>query len=176
MINGDLQYVIYCSYRMEVGEADLRSEEGLLWLRSFCREGVKTVIVPFSLPPSRQCKFLRSISINDNVVILQPRNKYEVRCWEYVCAHCNLRTPHLTRPGGGIGRRSRLKICRSQECAGSIPVPGTLVLIGSNWSVSVSIVPYLQYLQEILLFIRFSTRRPLESHKCEQVVHSDHCS
>jgi hypothetical protein len=28
-------------------------------------------------------------------------------------------------PGGGIGRRSRLKICRSQGCAGSIPVPGT---------------------------------------------------
>ena len=31
----------------------------------------------------------------------------------------------LPCPGGGIGRRSRLKICRSQECAGSIPVPGT---------------------------------------------------
>jgi hypothetical protein len=30
------------------------------------------------------------------------------------------------RPGGGIGRRSRLKICRSQGCAGSIPVPGTI--------------------------------------------------
>jgi hypothetical protein len=28
-------------------------------------------------------------------------------------------------PDGGIGRRSRLKICRSQGCAGSIPVPGT---------------------------------------------------
>ena len=36
--------------------------------------------------------------------------------------------PDLLRyscPGGGIGRRSRLKICRSQGCAGSIPVPGT---------------------------------------------------
>jgi hypothetical protein len=33
---------------------------------------------------------------------------------------------HLLKcPGGGIGRRSRLKICRSQGCAGSIPVPGT---------------------------------------------------
>ena len=30
-----------------------------------------------------------------------------------------------TCPGGGIGRRSRLKICRSQGCAGSIPVLGT---------------------------------------------------
>ncbi len=28
-------------------------------------------------------------------------------------------------PDGGIGRRSRLKICRSQGCAGSIPVLGT---------------------------------------------------
>jgi hypothetical protein len=28
-------------------------------------------------------------------------------------------------PDGEIGRRSRLKICRSQERAGSIPVPGT---------------------------------------------------
>ena len=31
----------------------------------------------------------------------------------------------IIRPDGGIGRRSRLKICRSQGCAGSIPVPGT---------------------------------------------------
>jgi hypothetical protein len=32
-------------------------------------------------------------------------------------------------PGGEIGRRSRLKICRSQECAGSIPVPGTMTAV-----------------------------------------------
>jgi hypothetical protein len=28
-------------------------------------------------------------------------------------------------PGGGIGRRSRLKICHSQGCEGSIPFLGT---------------------------------------------------
>ena len=38
--------------------------------------------------------------------------------------NCNIAT-HC--PGGGIGRRSRLKICRSQGCAGSIPVPGTCI-------------------------------------------------
>ncbi len=31
----------------------------------------------------------------------------------------------LRCPGGGIGRRSRLKICRLHGCAGSIPVLGT---------------------------------------------------
>lgn len=36
----------------------------------------------------------------------------------------NIAAP-INSPGGGIGRRSRLKICRSQECAGSIPVLGT---------------------------------------------------
>ncbi len=36
--------------------------------------------------------------------------------------------PNLhVRPDGGIGRRSRLKICRSQGCAGSIPVLGTIL-------------------------------------------------
>lgn len=28
-------------------------------------------------------------------------------------------------PGGGIGRHRRLKISRSQDCAGSSPAPGT---------------------------------------------------
>ena len=32
----------------------------------------------------------------------------------------------LICPGGGIGRRSRLKICHLQGCEGSIPFPGTL--------------------------------------------------
>jgi hypothetical protein len=36
---------------------------------------------------------------------------------------CNIATQFS--PGGGIGRRSRLKICRPQGCAGSIPVLGT---------------------------------------------------
>ena len=36
-------------------------------------------------------------------------------------------------PGGGIGRRSRLKICRPYGCTGSIPVLGTnLVLFFSG--------------------------------------------
>ena len=38
-------------------------------------------------------------------------------------------------PGGGIGRRSRLKICRSQDRAGSIPVLGTKVDKSKNNSV-----------------------------------------
>ena len=32
------------------------------------------------------------------------------------------------RPDGGIGRRARLKIWFSQGSAGSIPVPGTLII------------------------------------------------
>lgn len=38
---------------------------------------------------------------------------------------CVILPPKKSSPDGGIGRRSRLKICRSQGCAGSIPVPGT---------------------------------------------------
>ena len=51
-----------------------------------------------------------------------------------------------TGPGGGIGRRSRLKICRSQECAGSIPVSGTssvslgLLLAGADEAEPVSML------------------------------------
>ena len=33
--------------------------------------------------------------------------------------------PLVPRPGGGIGRRSRLKICRPQGRVGSTPTPGT---------------------------------------------------
>ena len=40
---------------------------------------------------------------------------------------CVILRSNFYRPDGGIGRRSRLKICRSQGCAGSIPVPGTEV-------------------------------------------------
>src|SRR5213595_3542214 len=36
-------------------------------------------------------------------------------------------------PGGGIGRRSRLKICRLHGCAGSIPVLGTLTTFRSGF-------------------------------------------
>ncbi len=34
----------------------------------------------------------------------------------------------LFSPCGGIGRRSRLKICHSQGCEGSIPFVGTFFL------------------------------------------------
>jgi hypothetical protein len=43
---------------------------------------------------------------------------------------CNIAS--LFSPGGGIGRRSRLKICRPQGCIGSTPIPGTKSL-SESW-------------------------------------------
>jgi hypothetical protein len=48
-------------------------------------------------------------------VILQPNSNADIII-DLFCASC---------PCGGIGRRSRLKICRSQGREGSIPFVGT---------------------------------------------------
>ena len=52
------------------------------------------------------------------------RKKYLQRILDKLASMRNIAA---LSPGGGIGRRSRLKICRSQECIGSIPIPGTAV-------------------------------------------------
>ena len=69
-------------------------------------------------------------------------------------------------PGGGIGRRSRLKICRSQGCAGSIPVPGTEVDFGNSfqnchfyfWLQSSLTIPIVCLLSKLLKFFRTAIR------------------
>ena len=51
-------------------------------------------------------------------VILQPLIKASFQR-EITIVHC---------PDGGTGRRARLKIWYWQQCAGSIPVPGTMII------------------------------------------------